>query len=193
MTRRASRLRLRLGALRARAAIGHELVELGAVLGEAQALEELDELALLLLEPAQGLYAICVEGAIAACRAVPTSGTREPVRPIIVPTSARVRPTAHASAPYEIGEDEKPDRPIGDEAQDHEGNPDRLRHFIELRGDIHDEPHVNVSHIYMRHYGRIVKVNPRGNVLLRYFSPLMADRAAHVCSAALPISPSPSK
>src|SRR5207244_9393193 len=114
------------------------------------------------------------EGAIAAGRAMPPARTLEALLAVIVPASARVRPTAHASAPYEIGEDEKPDRPIGHEAQDHEGNPDRLRHFIELRGDIHDEPHVNVSNIYMRHYGRIVKVDPRGNVFLGYFSPLMA-------------------
>ena len=48
------------------AAVGHELVELGLVLGVAQALEELAELALLLLEPVQGFRAILVEGAVAA-------------------------------------------------------------------------------------------------------------------------------
>src|SRR4029077_929123 len=79
---------------RAGAAIGHELVELGAVLGEAQALEEFDELALLLFEPAQGLYAVFVEGAVAAGRAVPAAGTFEALLAVIVPTPARVRPTA---------------------------------------------------------------------------------------------------
>src|SRR5689334_429313 len=100
-------LRLRLGALRARTAVGHELIELGAVLGEAQALEELDELALLLFEPAQGLFAVFVEGAVAAGRAVPASGTSETVLLDVVPASACVRPTAHASSPYEISEDQK--------------------------------------------------------------------------------------
>src|SRR5215475_16011617 len=60
---------LRLGlraAFGAAAAVGHELVKLGLVLGLAQALEELAELALLLFEPLQGLGAVLVEGVIAA-------------------------------------------------------------------------------------------------------------------------------
>src|SRR5262249_53194960 len=154
----------RLGAVRARAALGHELVELGAVLGKAQALEELDELALLLLEAAQRLFAVFVESAVAAGRAVPAPRTGATVPVVVVPASACLRPTAHASAPYAIGEDEKADRPIGDEAQDHEGDPDRLRYFlkptrdfVELRGDIHGEPHVNVTYIHMLHCSALVK------------------------------------
>src|SRR5262245_44405085 len=74
-----SALRLRRGPLRRRtlpvAAVGHELVELGAVLGKAQALEELAKLALLLFKPLQGLLLVFVEGAIAArrCRAPPAA------------------------------------------------------------------------------------------------------------------------
>jgi hypothetical protein len=40
--------------------LGHELVELGPVLGEAQPVEEFAELALFLLQPAQGVGAILV-------------------------------------------------------------------------------------------------------------------------------------
>src|SRR5580658_9030598 len=50
------------------AARGHELIELAAVLGEAQPLEKLLELALLVFEPLQGLRAIIVEGVITARR-----------------------------------------------------------------------------------------------------------------------------
>src|SRR5690242_14034413 len=65
----ASALRLRRGAVFARAAVahlGHELVELGLVLGLAQPVEKLAELALLLFEPAQCLIAVFVKGAVAA-------------------------------------------------------------------------------------------------------------------------------
>ncbi len=48
------------------AAFGHELIELLSVLGEAQPLQKFPELALFLFEPLQSLFAIVVEGAIAA-------------------------------------------------------------------------------------------------------------------------------
>jgi hypothetical protein len=47
-------------------ALCHELVELGPVFGKTQPLQELLELALLFLEPAQRIGAILVESAIAA-------------------------------------------------------------------------------------------------------------------------------
>ncbi len=50
------------------AALGQELVELGAILGEAQPLEEFLELALLLFEPPQRLGPVFIESAIAAGR-----------------------------------------------------------------------------------------------------------------------------
>src|SRR5580658_1796273 len=49
-------------------ALGHELVEFGLVLGEAQPFEEAGELRLLLLQPAEGFGAIFVEGVVAAGR-----------------------------------------------------------------------------------------------------------------------------
>src|SRR5258708_31802874 len=55
----------RLGGGRAVAALGHELVELGAVLGRAQLVEIVAELALLLIELAQRLLAVFVEGDVA--------------------------------------------------------------------------------------------------------------------------------
>src|SRR4029078_9903204 len=48
------------------APIRHELVELGLVLGHAQAVEECAELALLFLEPAQGFRPVLVKSAVAA-------------------------------------------------------------------------------------------------------------------------------
>jgi hypothetical protein len=85
----------------------------------------------------------------------------EAILAVVVPMSTRVRPAVHvSSSPYEISEDQKTDRPPDHEAQDHEGNPERLRYLVELfelRGDIHGEPHVNVTYIYMRHRPRVVK------------------------------------
>ena len=63
--------RRRLGGGRAVAPLVHELVELGAVLGGAQPVEEVAELALLLVELAQRLLAIFVEGDVAAALAAP--------------------------------------------------------------------------------------------------------------------------
>jgi hypothetical protein len=60
------RLRLRCAVMGAIAPFGHELVELGAVLGKAQPPQELLELALLFFEPAQRIGAIFIESAIAA-------------------------------------------------------------------------------------------------------------------------------
>ena len=52
--------------MRAVAPLVHELVELGAILGGAQPVQEVAELALLLVELAQRLLAILVESDVAA-------------------------------------------------------------------------------------------------------------------------------
>jgi hypothetical protein len=59
-------LRLRSVVTGAIALLGHELVELGPVLGKTQPLQELLKLALFFLESAQRIGAIFVESAIAA-------------------------------------------------------------------------------------------------------------------------------
>ncbi len=59
--------------------IGHELVELGLVLGFAQSRQEFLEFALLVFEPAQRLGAIFVEGAVAGRR----GGDQKPPPPCI--------------------------------------------------------------------------------------------------------------
>src|SRR5580704_9557530 len=61
-------LGLRTGLEGAIAPLGHELIELRAIPGEAQSGKEILELALLIFEPLQRLGAIVVEGAVAACR-----------------------------------------------------------------------------------------------------------------------------
>ena len=48
------------------AALGHELVEFGLVLGMTQAVEKLFEFALFFFEAAQGFRAVFVKGAVAA-------------------------------------------------------------------------------------------------------------------------------
>src|SRR3954454_20889125 len=84
------------------AAVGHGMVELGLVLGEAQALEELEELLLLLFEPAQGLGTIFVERAVAA-RGALGCGVRARVAAVVVmptaPAAVCVLPASHPSAP----------------------------------------------------------------------------------------------
>src|SRR6476646_4864380 len=89
------------------APLGHELVELGLVLGHAQSVEELVELALLLLEPPQRFGAVLVEGSVAARplrRLPPRPGA--PHAGILVPAAHRMTsPATHASPPYQEGED----------------------------------------------------------------------------------------
>src|SRR5580700_7158916 len=53
---------------RAVAALGHELIEFGSVLGKAKPLQEFLEFALLVFEPAQRFGAVFIEGAVATRR-----------------------------------------------------------------------------------------------------------------------------
>src|SRR5699024_9646399 len=77
-----SACRLRIASLRAAvAALGHELVELGLVLGLAQTIEEFLERRLFLLEPPERLLAILVKGRVprdapGSTRACPAAPTR---------------------------------------------------------------------------------------------------------------------
>src|SRR5690606_29280533 len=134
----------------------HELIELGLVLRHAQAIEEATELALFLLETAQGLLAIFVERAIAGGRinasvqapllslALPAlSHPALPARKVTVPS------TAHPSAPDQVSQNCESYRPEHREAEDHDGDPGRLspvvKAFDHLRHCFH--PHVNVIYI----------------------------------------------
>src|SRR5207344_2494985 len=105
----------------------------------AQALEEVAELALLLLEPAQRVGAVFVERAVAARaragvtpRALPEAvhlGAHpvhlllHPVLPAVVAASA---PTTHLSAPDRDAEDDETERPPEDEPEDHRDDPHRV-------------------------------------------------------------------
>src|SRR5579885_1324531 len=148
------------------APLGHELVELGLVLGHAQAIEEVAELALLVLEPAQGLGAIFVEGPIAArgimrprraaahLRAHPVHLALHALHLVLPAVVAAVVITAsHASAPYREGEDCETQRPEGPEAEDDQRDPGGFAEFVELGGDGHGQPRVNVNSIYI--YGGV--------------------------------------
>src|SRR5262249_61343215 len=99
------------------AALGHELVELGLVLGEAEASEELAKFALLLLEAAQSVRSIFIEGAVAAGRPiVPGTAAHARAHPVhlalhtvdlVLPVAvvADVVSASHSSAPDCEGED----------------------------------------------------------------------------------------
>src|SRR5580693_3909793 len=127
--------RRRLRGRRPIAALVHELVELGTVLGGAQPIEEVAELALLLVELAQGLLAVLVDGDVATALMAPAmtaapgaefvarvtaSGAAVGSRPMAVAAVPRAK---HASTPFQIDEKGQADRPEHDEAHDHQGDP----------------------------------------------------------------------
>src|SRR6185312_1669219 len=130
---------LRRGRRRVRtAALGQELIELGLVLGKAQAVEEAAELALFLFEPAQGIGAVLVEGAIAAAVVPPAPAASSLVAPLIVPAAiAAMSPATHSSTPDEKGQERKAHRPEQDEARDRQGDPGRLADIVQSRRDPH--------------------------------------------------------
>src|SRR5262245_42096276 len=115
-------LALRLTCVRRRpvAALGHELIELGLVLGEAKPGEELAKFTLLLLKAAQSVRTIFVERAIAARRAVvPGTAAHARAHPVhfalhtidlVLPMTvlADVVSASHSSAPNSESEDAEP-------------------------------------------------------------------------------------
>src|SRR4029077_8363349 len=133
-----SALRLRCVRSRPVASLGHELVEFALVLGKAQAVEEIAELALLLFEPAQRLGAVFVEGVIAARRRPPRPEAAAEAlhalahaahlffhaRHFALPALATM--ATHVSAPECEGEDREADRPPHDESEDQQDDPGRV-------------------------------------------------------------------
>src|SRR6478672_4067608 len=108
----------------------HELVELFLVLGVAQAIEEILEFGLLLLEAPQGFDAVFVEGAVAArgraktaeAEAATLHATSHPLHPVLHPLhfirpAVVMVPATHFSAPECEKEKGEADRPPEDEAQ----------------------------------------------------------------------------
>src|SRR5262249_29633438 len=95
---------------RAIAPLVHELIELGAILGGAQAIEEFLELALLLVELAQRLLAIFIEGDVAAAAAPAMAAL--PLAPFLarlatgvatigsIPAAVATMRAKHASTPF---------------------------------------------------------------------------------------------
>src|SRR5439155_27163305 len=105
-------------------------------LGVAQAIEEIFELDLLFLEPAQGFHAVLVEGAVAAGRRAEAEAAKaadlhavtHPVHLVLHPLhlvlpAVSVTPATHFSAPYCEKEEGKADRPPDDEAKDGHRDP----------------------------------------------------------------------
>src|SRR5580692_7341127 len=151
--------------MRAVAALVHELVKLGAILGKAQPLEKFPELDLLLLEPLQCLGAIVIKRAVTARRrgAPPIAAAaarlvhlathaihlllhalhfRLPTAHVVVPTAVLMMPASHSSAPKSSAEDRKgqygeAERPKDHEAEDRERDPGRFSKFIELVDEDH--------------------------------------------------------
>ncbi len=145
-------------------AVGHELIELGTVLGETQAFQELTELALLILEALQRLLAVLVEGPVAARgKAAAASAPQRsrccsnrshlpaircfqrlsnerqphpcPMRPLHRRKANIARPSGHQH----------------DEARHHQRDPRGPAEVVELCNHVvhRTEPHVNVYHIYI--------------------------------------------
>src|SRR5438445_13710805 len=85
------------------AALGHELVEFGLVLGMPEPVEELLEFALFFLEAAQGFRAVLVKGAVAARgRPLAPPSARVRVAALLPMARAATRPARNSPAPYEI-------------------------------------------------------------------------------------------
>src|SRR5260370_7873739 len=87
------------------APLSHELVELGLVLGHAQALQEFTEFALLLFQPLQRIGTVFIESAVAARRPGPAAMTEAlhlgaPPLPLFLPTLALMSaPPPHPPPP----------------------------------------------------------------------------------------------
>src|SRR5436309_3571574 len=109
---RSALLRLVVRRGRTRLVLRHERVELFLVLGVTQAVEEILELDLLLLEPTQGFHAVLVEGAVAAGRRAEAEAAKaaalhavtHPVHLVLHPLhlvlpAVSVTPATHFSAP----------------------------------------------------------------------------------------------
>src|SRR5258708_6353104 len=93
----ASILRLRGRALGTAAALGHELVEFGLVLGMPQTVEELLEFALFFFEAAQGLRAVFVKGTVAARGRPPAPPSARASLAALLPMAcATTRPARHS-------------------------------------------------------------------------------------------------
>src|SRR5664280_155761 len=144
------------------AALGHELVELGLVLGEAQAIEKFAELTLLFLKTLQRIAAVFVEGVVAAggrgtprrgashLRANPVHLALHTLHLVLPAVVTAVISASHSSAPYCEGEDDEAERPPGHEAEDDQRDPGGFAEFIELRSKGHGcASRENVNNIYI--------------------------------------------
>jgi len=138
-------LRLRSVVAGAIAPLGHELVELGPVLGEAQPLQKLPKLALFFLESTQRVGAIFVESAIAArarSRSPPVNATEHAIHRVLPSAHAVVVRATHSSTPNHEGEDGEAQRPPPDKAQNHQHDPGWFSELIEFCYDRHGGPRV---------------------------------------------------
>src|SRR5439155_12198199 len=153
--REGSGLRLWRRSFGAAAAFGHDLIEFGCVLGVAQPVQELEEVALLVFEPAQRFGAILVEGAVAARGlTVGPAPAGAPGTPVArcrlhalhallhavhapLPAFLSMHPASHATTSYQISENDKANRPPQQKAHDHQRDPSRLAYIVQACRDSH--------------------------------------------------------
>src|SRR5260370_20234019 len=106
------------------AALGHELVEFGLVLGMPQTVEELFEFALFFLEAAQGLRAVLVKGAVAARGRPPAPPSAPASLAALLPMAcATTRPARHSPPPYQIPPNDQAEPPPHHTTHQPEGEP----------------------------------------------------------------------
>ena len=83
---------------------------------------------------------------------------------LVLPAVVAVISASHSSAPYGEGEDAKAERPPDHEAEDDQGDPGGFSEFVELGGDWHCRPRVNVNNIYIARPGRRAPVKQARNI-----------------------------
>src|SRR4029079_2846245 len=122
------------------AALGHELVELGLVLGLPQAGEEGLKFPFLFLEATQGLGAVVVERLVPARSRRMPPGAAHLVHVALPTRKSVIVEQVHAPAPDHKCESRKPDRPPRHEADEYECDLGRSAKIVDFCKYGHVQP-----------------------------------------------------